>query len=303
MTATYDMPQSTLTGTETPYQYWILRYVPNTVRQEFVNVGVVVGREDDWAVRAISNWDHAGRLGGDPSRAATWVEQLTEEAEASQRLPLPEISSATALSTSEISRRQALHNNHVQIATGGPLVTTDAHSGAAMMFDLLVHDPDPQPRRTRAVTRLRRQLGDTLRQWASQPFSASRSVEANPSVSAATMRLPAKFNFLAANGRLSLHHAWAFESGTTATDLLVRFRAWEVPVRDLRESGGSVTLHNTEEPQTLDQDVPLTVLFSEPNPAETDRLEVLEEARAFCHQYEIEMIPENEPERLLRILS
>lgn len=47
----------------TGYQYWLIRYVPNAVRGEFVNIGVLVGMDGkDWALRTVDSFTRASLL-------------------------------------------------------------------------------------------------------------------------------------------------------------------------------------------------------------------------------------------------
>ena len=49
---------------EQKYTYSVIRYVPDVFRGEFVNVGILVGREDeDWEVRQLSNLRRARAIG------------------------------------------------------------------------------------------------------------------------------------------------------------------------------------------------------------------------------------------------
>lgn|GEM_PF-4832006 len=51
---------------ETEYKTWTLRFVPDSVRGEFINIGLIVGcNSADWAIRTVESFSRANRIGGD----------------------------------------------------------------------------------------------------------------------------------------------------------------------------------------------------------------------------------------------
>lgn len=58
-----------------PVQWSLIRYVPNAITGEFVNVGVIAGRDDDWACRVAVDWTRAAALdlNGTKDHARTFI--------------------------------------------------------------------------------------------------------------------------------------------------------------------------------------------------------------------------------------
>lgn len=142
------------------YDYWVVRYVPDVVRGEYVNLAVIAGHGSDWAVRRVSNLQRASRLGG----SATVTHAFLDRIEASISLELDAVEALIELPREQASRGfvedlRIRMNNTVQISAPRPIRAQTADDAADIAFELMVVDHGPVVRhrsRTLVARRLQR---------------------------------------------------------------------------------------------------------------------------------------------------
>jgi len=250
----------------THYNYWIVRYVPDPVRGEFVNLGILVGRDGfDWHFKAVSSLRRANRLGGDPTIAGYWLRELarmTASLNNAQRADPEPILAAVAdsgdISAAIVSRLAGRLNNAVQISPPYPIVAKSAADGVDMLFDHLVADPQVQ---TRSVygTRVSSYFAQEFRR--SLPDGARAIVQPKPHVIVGSA--PRTASFAVTDSRVEqITNAWSFN--LSDVDLVsTQIQAWAGHMGRLRRRGG--TLEAKGQPTlVIPNDVQLRVVYEEP---------------------------------------
>ena len=140
------------------YLFSVVHYVPDPARQEFVNVGLIVGSDDtgEWEMRTIGNRKRARALGGSLSTLATFEDyvgrvlddhlEAMEEAEA-----VPVVDERWLL---DLVRTQ---DHAVQLTAPAPISAGDIDEALDTLSSWLLIDPEsgtlPYVRRTRAQPR------------------------------------------------------------------------------------------------------------------------------------------------------
>jgi hypothetical protein len=123
---------------ERAYDYWLIRYVPDTIRGEHVNIGVLVGGDDDWALRRVTSFARASLLGGNASLTQPWLTHLAGALATHNALTRAKCGQFTPAGI-ELIRTQM--NNTIQLSARMPVLGTSAASAADLLFELLVAEP------------------------------------------------------------------------------------------------------------------------------------------------------------------
>lgn len=165
------------TNSEVALTYWVLRYVPDPVREEFVNVGVVVGGAgQDWAIRRIHELGRVNRIDGDPTEASNWLLRLEHLIGPASNSDLgllePTRHRLFAADESFMDRLRRQQENNFQISEPRPVVAPSAEDAADRLYELLVLAPAERLRssaRNQAVRSLREEVHTHMSRKAYQP--------------------------------------------------------------------------------------------------------------------------------------
>jgi hypothetical protein len=253
------------------YNYWLLRYVPDSVRGEFVNVAVIVGSDDsgDWALRRADSLRRASRLGGDASVIEDWLTRLSTSISSQATMLRPAVSSGSLRpSFASLDRVRRQLNNTFQISTPTPVLATSAEAAAERLFTQLVSVAEPRPKvalRAAAVRELKEafyQAGDL----------GSKEVQQN--VRLHVGRQQARFEFAIGQSRVAqLSHVWSFNR-QGISDLAQEIQAASYAINRLRERGGRLENPNrpTQRDVELPPDIPVRVLYVPPETAQQQEI-------------------------------
>lgn len=148
-------------GVVLAYRYWLVRYVPNVARGEFVNIGILCGRDaGDWAVRFDTRSVHnRGQLGSDLHELKPWISwferRIAEHAS-------PDLT-RSCVSEGWIAHLRERQANAIQFSEATPIEIDSAQMGVELLFPHLVERD--LARRHTGMTRqkLRSEVRDTLR--------------------------------------------------------------------------------------------------------------------------------------------
>lgn len=219
------------------YEYWVVRYVPDAIRGEFVNVGVVAGEGDEWAVRRVSNLSRASRLGGSAVVSKPFLLRIENMIEAELRHmeiligELPELFERGYLE--DLRTRM---NNSVQLSAPRAVLASSAEEAADLAFDLMVVDSQKDVRhrtRTLAVRRLAHAFSDDP---ILQGHVRTRQLVA---IGPETTRI----DFAVEDGEVrQLSQAWAFDGDPNR--LQTNIRAWNYMMGLIRRRGGDLRLRS-----------------------------------------------------------
>lgn len=275
-----------MTQTRTPrdttesFRYWVMRFVPNVVRGEFVNVGVIVGGQSEWSIRAVDRSTSRNLIGADLAECRAWVDELREEVESTQTLDIP--GTARSISRTRLERLSVFWNNTVQLVDGGPVAIESAEHGAEMLYDLLVATPEHEPRQRR-TTQMNHGLERILESWRAQ--SSIRNFHRRPVVTVGKMSQ--RFDFSIAASTAALSQTWSFEGqGKQSAGRLIKdVRSWSLAVHKMRHNGGLLSTGGSSAPLQISSDIAIGVLV-EP-PTDSSLMDVYAEAQETWAELEI----------------
>lgn len=148
------------------YMTWTLRHVPNSTRGEFVNIGVLVGGlEDDWAIRFVTNFRRANRLGGSAEKLLPILKKIAAslpgEVVTGPRGEIDLFENGPQWSVSDVEYLRKHRQNALQISEPRPTYGESADSLADFLYGHLVLEHVGEPAQ-RALTRMRKRYEHAL---------------------------------------------------------------------------------------------------------------------------------------------
>lgn len=269
------------------YVYSTIRFVPDPARGEFVNVGALVGSEDvgEWKIRFVESLKRARALDDRGLLPALWsgVDAIARQLDMYEAAV--ESSSEPEFEPSEkwLERLWEESRNVLQLSRPAPIVANDADDALDILFRELIVDSE---RRTEVVRTKLPVLKATRLAYAKNgilrgPYLAERKV-----VSGQHHRQ--RFDFVVANGRaVQLAHGWSFQR-PDREQLSEDIKAWAWGVRDIREGGGYVALHDGQKTR-VPREIDVEAVYLPP----IDELshEVLQEALSAFQEVSVVPVP------------
>lgn len=261
------------------YQYWLVRYVPDTVRGEYVNIGLVVGgSHTDWAFRRVERLTRAKALGGPTEGAEDWLTNFERKLAglADFRLfPTDEVDARPSVGWVEALRRRL--SNTVQLSAPRVARGDSAEHLADLLFAALVVDP-PSRNANSTASRLRTNYSRAFEQFAARMRLRLRE---NVAFQIGRQTTPVDFAVSSANEVVQLTQVLSFQRRDTR-ELQQRILASTLGVERLRRGGGRLVSPRTEQPLAdLTSQVPVRVLYAPPQtPQQQETLQVALEAWA-----------------------
>jgi len=240
------------------YQYWVIRYVPNLVRGEFTNIGIVCGRDGkDWAVefdtRAV---DNHGPLGRNLPQLQAWVRNFSGRVENFDSVQLE----GDPLTTGWLERQRARQANSIQFSEPRSIVAASAAEAVSLLYPLLVErDVSRSPR---GLTRASMRAGvrDLLK--TSLGLVVGRDLFVQPYASVGRQRT--RFDlFQQDHSAGQLAQVWTFN--VVKVDSLEQdIQATNYFMTRLRHDGASLDLHPGKAPHLIPADTPMRVIYDPP---------------------------------------
>jgi hypothetical protein len=248
------------------FDYWVIRYVPDPVREEFVNIGVIAGSDEQWAYRRVSNLGRASRLGGSASYTSSFLRRI--EGAIESRLDAVEAlfpsESGVAFARGDIEDLRVRMNNLVQLSDARPVLARSADEAVDLAFEL-------RPELVRHVERF--QLATVGAQQTGIDFAVQDGVVRQMS------------------------QVWAFDVKDTR-NLQTQIQAWNYLLGLLRQDGGSLT-RKTRDGDALEipKDVEINAVFAAPvTPTGEAQFEV---AREGWRRLDVEVVPSSESDSII----
>lgn len=265
------------------YDYSVVRFVPDTFRAEFVNVGLIVGNPEtgEWRTKRVSNAARARAIRNDAELSAVWdyldrVDELVDAGE-DDAAPTPATPGPGWLADEHHRLR-----NLVQLSRPRPVSADSVDDAMAFLWGRMIVDPANQ---TKATTHQAR--GALRRAYLGAEIDASLIHE---SCRARIGRQDVPLDFVIANGHVAqLAHAFTFRGSAPATTVQ-RLKAWSWTIRDVRDRGGWVVISTDEpQPQVVDSGVPIDVVYDAPVTSDGER--ALEEAVEVLENLDVTVRP------------
>lgn len=242
------------------YDFWVIRYVPDPIRDERVNVGVIAGTGDDWAVRRVHNARRAARLGGSATASETFFADVQRRIETElEPIALLGQPDQDPMSLTLVDDWRIRMNNLIQISDARPVLADSAAEAADMAFDLMVVDDHHEVKHRSRTQVLRRLKGafaeDAVLVEHLRSGAAARVGEQSTKIDLA----------VADQEVVQLSHAWAFDL-MDLEQLETNIHAWNYMMGLLRADGGLLTPRRRDTSWNLRiaADVPIRVVYREP---------------------------------------
>lgn len=246
------------------FRYWVVRYVPDPVREEFVNVGVIAGDGADWDFRRVSNLQRASRIGGSATETRRFMHRIETAVEA-------QLESVAALlndprermSDGLLTDLQSRLNGIVQLSAPRTIRAHTAKEAADFAYGLMVVDPD-----TKAKTRSRTVVARrTRRAFEASPETAPHIVRNRRAL---VERQSIAYDVaLGDEQALQLTQAWAFDVPDFRR-LETSIQAWNYLAGRVQDSGGQ--LIDRSKAESTDMPIPpgvaINVVYGTPTTAE-----------------------------------
>jgi hypothetical protein len=223
------------------FVYSLVRFVPDPAREEFVNVGVIVGSEElgRWEVRQVENPRRARQFDDRGSLTAVWqfldrVGRVLDEFEQAQEMLFEPPLEPTE---NWLRKLRAEHRNVVQLSTPRPVAARDLEEAIDLVFSELV--VDPEFRRFR-FQKKHRALAAVRGVYTSEGLERGRSLFERTALRAGNHL--ERIDFAVVNSEaMQLVHTWSFDI-PDQDGLAEQVKAWGWTLERLRESGGVLEL-------------------------------------------------------------
>lgn len=273
------------------YTAWVLRYVPNLLRGEFINFGILAGRDGgDWAIEHVADLSRATCIGGEQVRPRSLLERFHHDVHFVNGEPVSPRArglwtpGSDSLSAEAVSRVRQLSHNALQFSEPMPSLGDSAVQVAQRLYEQLVvepvHHPRPRPRTT-----LRNRVRDLISQV---EISRSQAVQGQELRSA---NATADVDFLfGPTGPVKLTHCLTFARQNASVS---RNEAdhWTLFVDGIRRRGATTMIGSgsAERLVQIPRDIEVSVIHDAP--VNKDQTEALQAAQDGWHRFEITAVP------------
>ena len=247
------------------FAYSLIRYVPDPIRGEFVNVGAIAGSEEssDWAVRWVDNPARARRLDEKGSLPGVWefIDRIARHVDAyEQAIEQPQLEAPEVDVSEEWLRGlHASHRNIVQFSEPRPLLAKDASAALDEIFAELIVDP---ARRRGAENNKHPALAAIRRAYRAAGLRRDEQLFERVLVHAGDHH--ERLDFAVANGRVvQLAQTWSFQ--VVDQDLLSEHvKAWGWTMQTVRAEGGVIEPASGATVE-IPRDVKLAAVYAPPS--------------------------------------
>lgn len=246
------------------YVYSVIRFVPDPVSAERVNVGVIVGSDasGEWSVRQVENLARASRI--DERLSLSAVRSFVDGLE--RRLDDLEDAVEAGVASGDQSLSEGwlldLHErmrNVVQLSRPAPLLAENVEGALQLVWQQHVIDPVkatlPYQRRSSAIKSLRSAyLAAQLKKG--EALFEGVTLQAGPHHQ--------QLDFAVANGHVvQVSHGWSFQLPDEG-ELIKRVRSWGWALSELRSGGGRVRLGDGRT-ESVARDIDVAVVYVPPS--------------------------------------
>lgn len=222
------------------YMYSAIRFVPDPVRGEFVNVGILAGSDEssEWDIRMLENLKRARSLDDEVLLPLVWhfiddigrkVNRYTEAIQTNLFETDEE-----RLSEEWLTRLSEEARNVVQLSAPAVIVADDIDEAINILFDQLIVEPEARrfPFKKKNVA-----LAATRRAYREAGLRVSEHFVEGVNVKGQHHK--ERFDFVVANGSaVQLAQTWSFQV-PNQEDIAEQVKAWAWTVSDIRKHGGT----------------------------------------------------------------
>lgn len=268
------------------HMFSLIRYVPDPVRGEFVNVGAIAGSDEssEWEIRQVDNPARARRLDERGSLPAVWsfIDRLGREVDAHEEaIEKPKIGEEMLLTEEWLQATYERYRNIVQLSPPSPIIAETAADALDEVFAQLIVDPEfhrggenTKHPALAAVRRAYRQVG----------LEKGHGFYERVVLHAGEHR--ERLDFAVANGQaVQLTQTWSFRVADQDA-LAESVRAWGWTVRAVKDRGGTIDIPERQIDVPGDVDVAVVVV----PPREGERTDAIDDAKAVFEKLEARTI-------------
>lgn len=270
------------------YDFSVLRFVPDTLRGEFVNLGVIVGSDQtgEWDIRLNESYKRARRFDTDDviDSAVPLVVDLGRKFDEYNDAIEEERAPSDPISIDWLRDFASQSRNLLQVTPPSVISADNINEALSLLFRQFVFTDEIAQRatyipRSTAVADMAR----AYRQITLSADNLGRRAEV------ASSRYAETFDFVVANGRaVQLAEAFSFAlSGIS--EIRQRVKAWSWTVRDIRENGGTAQLGNRRVGVSPDVDIEAIVVT--PQQANVAGIDAFQEAQAAFETNHVHVVP------------
>lgn len=257
------------------YTYSIIRFTPNPVRGESINLGVIVGCDDtsEWIVQTVHNTARARRLEEETETLPAVLgelERLAHSADITSGIAERPRHNASLKILSEdwLASTASDSQNIIQYSKPMPIIAASAQAAVELVWPLFIFEPTTSKRADVTRTKMHAQIRAALKK---------RNLGADQIKESATLMAKGtstKVDFAFHNGVVKeIAQCYSFQIQDKA-QVLNEAKAWAWTMRGLRINGGVVASESGK--IVISKDVPVTVLYAA-TPAD-ERAETVQEA-------------------------
>ena len=279
--------------------YSVIRYVPDPVRGEFINVGAIAGSDEssEWEIRQVDNSARARRLDERGSLPAVWafIDQLGHEIDThEQAIERPKLEEPHLLTEAWLEDLHRRHHNIVQLSPPAPILADSAGEALDEIFAQLIVDPEPH--RGGENTK-HPALAAVRRAYRAAGLEKARDVHERVVIHAGDHR--ERLDFAVANGRaVQLTQTWSFRVADQDA-LAESVRAWGWTINAVKQGGGTIDVGDREIEVPNDVDVAVVLI----PPVGDASTEALDDARGVFTQLEARTIDLDHAEEIAAVAS
>ena len=247
------------------YTYSVIRFVPDPVRGEFINVGVIAGSDEssEWEMRTLENARRARCVDDRGLLHLVWttfddlgrkIDRYMESVQTNLFTTAEE-----ALSEQWLTRLVDESRNVVQYAPPAIVLADSVTEALDIVFEQFVLEPVsrqyPFKKKNEALAAVRRAYKDIG--LSRQSFTENASVMGS--------HHKERFDFVVGNGRaLQLAQTWSFQI-PNQDDLSEHIKAWAWTVKDVRDHGGSAVAGDRQIVVPYNVDIEAIYIAPRPN--------------------------------------
>ncbi|MCH8113677.1 MAG: DUF3037 domain-containing protein [Proteobacteria bacterium] len=222
------------------YMYSVIRFVPDPVRGEFVNVGLLAGSDEssEWEIRAIENLKRARTLDerGLLPHVLHFVDDIGRKVDRFAETIQESLFAAPdeRLSEEWLTQLSEEARNVVQFSVPSIIIADNIDEAVNTLFEQFIVDPEARrfPFKKKNVA-----LAATRHAYRDAGLNLSEHLVERVSVKGQHHK--ERFDFVVANGSaVQLAQTWSFQM-PNQDDLAEQIKAWAWTVSDIRRSGGA----------------------------------------------------------------
>lgn len=236
------------------FLFSVLKFVPDSVRGEFINIGAIVGSDEsnEWGLRIIDNYSRAKKIDSSDMLPAvinhvTTLASEIDDFNASQNSMLP---NSTEINSAWLQNLRDASQNLLQLTSPTPIIANDINHAFDVIFDEFILEPEsrrfPFKKKTEAMFMLRKAF---LENGLKKNHDFFEKIE----IQGPHHR--GNFDFAVANGKVvQLSQGLSFQL-PNERELAENVKAWAWSVQDIRSKGGVASARGREIKVPSDVDI------------------------------------------------